>query len=129
MFQIKAVEGIKTCIICSTIFLYRAVFEIMCQKYCRAGKATDDNTAHAHCTLDTQDYKHTRRIYNTYCLSTATVATLTHLNVTLHVHRLSCMKLFSSHKNLVAGHSTKFLLAAANSSPHRLVQKYELSPV
>jgi len=23
------------------------------QKYCRAGQAADDNTAHAHCTLDT----------------------------------------------------------------------------
>ena len=23
------------------------------EKYCSAGKATDDNTAHAHCTLDT----------------------------------------------------------------------------
>jgi hypothetical protein len=23
------------------------------EKYCRAGKATDENTAHAHCMLDT----------------------------------------------------------------------------
>jgi len=23
------------------------------EKYCRAGQATDDNTAHAHCMLDT----------------------------------------------------------------------------
>ena len=27
--------------------------------YCRAGQVTDDNMAHAHCMLDTQDYKHT----------------------------------------------------------------------
>jgi hypothetical protein len=31
----------------------RAVYEIMWEKYCRAGQATDDNMAHAHCVLDT----------------------------------------------------------------------------
>ena len=29
------------------------------EKYCRAGQNTDDNMAHAHCMLDTQDYKYT----------------------------------------------------------------------
>ena len=29
-----------------------------------AGRATDDNIAHARCSLDTQDYKHTLRICN-----------------------------------------------------------------
>ena len=33
----------------------------------RAGQATDDSMAHAHCTLDTKGYKHTLRICNTYC--------------------------------------------------------------
>jgi len=28
-------------------------------KYCRAGQATDDNMAHAHCMLDTYGYKNT----------------------------------------------------------------------
>ena len=28
------------------------------QKFCRAGQATDDDMALAHCVLDTQDYKH-----------------------------------------------------------------------
>jgi len=36
------------------------------EKYCRAGQATDD-MAHALCILDTEDYKHTLRICNTYC--------------------------------------------------------------
>ena len=31
----------------------RAVYEIMWKKYCRAGQDTDDNIAHARCTLDT----------------------------------------------------------------------------
>jgi hypothetical protein len=33
----------------------------------RAGQATDENTVYAHCMLNTKDYKHTLRIYNTYC--------------------------------------------------------------
>jgi len=39
------------------------------------------NTAHAHCMLDTKGYKHTLRICNTYCFSTATVIALTRLKV------------------------------------------------
>jgi len=40
--------------------------------------------------LDTQAYKHTLRICNTYCFSTATMVARTRLNVGLHVHCLSC---------------------------------------
>jgi hypothetical protein len=29
------------------------------KKYCRAGQATDDNMAHAHCMLDNEGYKYT----------------------------------------------------------------------
>jgi Na+/melibiose symporter-like transporter len=29
------------------------------EKYCRAGRVTDDNMAHAHCMLDTKGYRHT----------------------------------------------------------------------
>jgi len=35
-------------------------------------------------------YKHTLRICNTYCFSTATLLTQMHLSVTLQVHCLSC---------------------------------------
>ena len=41
------------------------------EKYLRAGQATDDNMAHAHCMLDTYGYKHTLRVCITYCFSTA----------------------------------------------------------
>jgi hypothetical protein len=37
------------------------------EKWCRAGQATDDTMAYAHCILDTEDYKHILRIRNTYC--------------------------------------------------------------
>jgi hypothetical protein len=60
------------------------------EKYCRAGQATDDNMAHAHCMLDTKGYKHTLTICNTYCFSSTTVVTRTRLCVTLYVHWLSC---------------------------------------
>ena len=56
MFQTEVLEKIKTHILCSVTFLFsenRAVCEIMWKKYCRAGQATDDNMAHAHCVLDT----------------------------------------------------------------------------
>jgi len=53
MFQTKAVEKIKTHILCSITF-----FRVPCrlwdnvEKYCKAGQATDGNMAHAHCMLD-----------------------------------------------------------------------------
>jgi len=47
------------------------------EKYCRAGRGTDDNMAHAHCMLDSQGYKHTLRMCNTYYISTTTMAAWT----------------------------------------------------
>jgi len=40
----------------------------MWKKIGRAGQATDDNMAHAHCMLDNQGYKHTLRTCNSYLL-------------------------------------------------------------
>jgi len=37
--------------------------------------------AHAHCMLDTQGYKHTLRIRNIYCFSTAKVVARKGLNI------------------------------------------------
>jgi len=48
-------------------------WEMFQTKYCRARQATDDNMPHAHCMLDTKGCKHTLRICNTCCLSTATM--------------------------------------------------------
>ena len=46
-----------------------------CEKrlHSRAGDRGQYNTAHAHCMFDTLRYKHTLRIYNTYCFSTVTI--------------------------------------------------------
>jgi hypothetical protein len=54
MFQTKVVEEIKTHILCSVTFFFEnsALNWVMWKKFCRAGQATDDNMAHAHCMLD-----------------------------------------------------------------------------
>jgi hypothetical protein len=50
----KSCKKIHTHVLCPiTFFLNRAVYELLWKKYCRAGQATDDNMAHAHCMLDT----------------------------------------------------------------------------
>jgi hypothetical protein len=42
----------------------------MCEKYCRAGQATDDNMAHARCMAGCQILqKHTLRICDTCCFT------------------------------------------------------------
>ena len=45
--------------------------------YSRAGHRWQYTTAHAYCTLHTLGYRHTLRIFNTYCFSTATKVTRT----------------------------------------------------
>jgi hypothetical protein len=60
--------------------------------YRRAGRVRQYNTAHGNCVLDTKGYKHTLRIYNTYCFSTSTVVALTRLKVSYtHISRLVSM--------------------------------------
>ena len=57
MFQTKFVEKIKTHILCSvTFFFLRKSCRLwgIVEKYSRAGQATDDNMAYAHCVLDSQ---------------------------------------------------------------------------
>jgi len=53
MFKINVVEGIKTHILCSAT-LFRKLRRLWdnLEKYSRAGRATDDNMAHARCMLD-----------------------------------------------------------------------------
>jgi hypothetical protein len=46
--------------------------------------------AQVHCMLGTYGCKHTPRICNTYCFSTATMASRMRLTVRLYVHCLSC---------------------------------------
>ena len=41
----------------------RAIYDMAWKKYCRAGQATVDNMAHAHCVRDTEGYRHTHSQY------------------------------------------------------------------
>ena len=90
-FQTKVVQKIKTHILCSVTFFFRksSRYKIMWKKYCRAGQATDDNMAHAHCLLGYQRYKHTFTICNTDCFSTTTMLAGTRIIVSFYVHRQS----------------------------------------
>ena len=45
----------------------RAVYEIMWEKYSRAGQATDDDMAHAQCMLVNQNYRHTQYVILFHC--------------------------------------------------------------
>jgi hypothetical protein len=72
-------------------FLNNSFYEIMREKYCREGQATDDKMEHAHCKHDIPMATDTHSEYgNTYCFSTAGMVLRTILNVTLFVHCLSC---------------------------------------
>jgi hypothetical protein len=72
MFQTKPVAAkIKTHILFPITFFFLRKSCRLCDnvdKFCRSGLVTDDNTAHAHCVLDTYVYIYTLRMYTTCCL-------------------------------------------------------------
>jgi len=94
MFQIKAVEKIKTHILYSVNFFFfknRAVYEIMWKKILKNGAG--HRWQYCACALHAGYLRlqiHTLRSCNTHCFPTTTVAVTTRLNVTLNVHCLSC---------------------------------------
>jgi hypothetical protein len=92
MFRENDVEK-KKHIFCSVYFFFRKSYRLWDHvgKYRRAEQTTSDNMRYAHCMLDTEDYKHTLRICNTYYCYTPTMVKRTRLNVTLYVHCLSCV--------------------------------------
>jgi len=94
MSQTKVVEKIKIDILCS-ISENRAVCEKMRKKYCKSDQTTDNNIIrrkHIACWIP-KAKKHTLRIRNAHCLSTATMVARTRLIVTLNLQCLSCYKL------------------------------------
>jgi len=90
LFQPNVVEEIKIHILCSTTIVLKSchLWDKM-KKYCRARQDAGDNMGHAHCRLDTEGYRHTLGICNTFCLYAAVMVAWTRLNVTQHVHCLS----------------------------------------
>jgi hypothetical protein len=61
MFQTKIAEEIKPHMLWSITFFSGKKYRLWenVENFCRTGQATDDNTAHAYCVLDTWGYKHT----------------------------------------------------------------------
>ena len=86
MFQTEIVEKIRKHFMLSNFMKIVVLWDNL-EKYCRAVEATDDNVTPAHCMLDSQGYRHTLRICNTYWFSTATMVARTHLSVTF-IHTL-----------------------------------------
>ena len=82
MFVMIVVEKIKTHILwCLLCVMWRDTVE--------AGRPQMTMWRMRICLLNNRGYKHALRICNTYCFSTPTMVTRTHLNVTLYVHWLS----------------------------------------
>ena len=63
------------------------------KRYSRTGYIRQYNKAHALCMLDNKSYRHTLRMYDFYCFSTAKMVTGTCHNTTLYVHCLSLLML------------------------------------
>ena len=83
-FHTDDVEKIETHIVCSVAFSrksYRLWGSV--EEYGIGRQVADDSMAHALCMLDNQVHKHTFMIFIIYCFFTATIFTLTNLNVTL----------------------------------------------
>ena len=92
MFQTKAVEKIKTHILCSITFLFenRAVYEIMWKNIVERGRPhTTIRRMRIACWVLKATDTHSG-ICNTYCFSTVTMVAGKRLSITLHAHCLSC---------------------------------------
>ena len=76
---------------CSNVFENLAVYELMCEKYCRSGRALYAGYLRLQI--------HTPSFCNTHCFSTATMVARTRLIVTLYVHCLSCFSSGATVKN------------------------------
>ena len=94
MFQTKAVERIKTYLLCSVFSPPKILIFVMWKNTVEPDRPqiTIWRTRIA-CWIPkaTNTHTHTHRICNTYCFSTATVVAQMRLYVTLCAHRLSCL--------------------------------------
>jgi hypothetical protein len=79
MFRTKVVQKINKHIFRSINFFFWKSCRLWdnVEKFCTAGQATDDNTAHAHCMLGIPKVTNTLRIRNAYCFSIATMVART----------------------------------------------------
>jgi hypothetical protein len=96
MFQAKAVEKIKTHLSCTNNYFFEKCYLWDNVKKSIVGPGRPNSCmAHANCMLDTQGYKQTLWICNTFSFSTATMVERTLLIVTLHVQSLSYLNSYT----------------------------------
>jgi hypothetical protein len=72
--------------------------------YSTAGQVTDGNMIHAYCIMDTEDYRNTLRIRNTYCYFAAKTVSRTRFNVTLYLFCLFfyyCRSVLATDANMI----------------------------
>jgi hypothetical protein len=87
-------------------------FFLMCLLWDNVGKcvrsrqATDGDVGHALCMLDIWDYRHTLRIWNTSCFSSAATVAWTRLKV-MFIVRCFCCSVLSEFHPLVAERGEK----------------------
>jgi hypothetical protein len=90
MFQTQGVQKIKTHFTFSNspppnkILPFGRNWGKIC--YSHTGHRRQHSTAHEHCPLDYQGYRHTLRICNKYCFSVETLVKRTCLHVVLYLH-------------------------------------------
>jgi hypothetical protein len=75
---------------------------------CIAGQDTDDSMAHAYYRLDDKDCKHTIRICNIHCFSTATMVEKTRLSDTFIRALLSRGRLYFMISTLVFNYESNY---------------------
>jgi len=96
--------------------------------------ATDDSMPLALCVLDTKGYKHTFRMCNIYCFSTATMVVRTRLNVSLHIHcpslllfnRAACYEMMAC-DFLGTNYAKKFVLESVLVGLYKCKKSYEFT--
>jgi hypothetical protein len=88
MFETKVVKQSKH-FLCSVNFFFRKSHHLRhnVEKYGGTGQATDDNTAHVHCMLDTSGYK--------YALKYAIIIAFP-LHLSLRYTYIACLVLHNS---------------------------------
>jgi len=127
----KLVEKIKIRFMFHNVFYRKScLLRDNVEKYCTAGKATDNNMVHAHCMLDNEVYKHKLRIYNTYSMSISTTTARTRRSVTLYLHCLSCFVLnLTTIQNLKVSANIMFCnILPANNISYLILSIFTIYP-
>ena len=94
----------------------------------RTGHRWQCNTEHAHCMFDAYGFRHTLRVSNIYCFSTATMVTRTCISVTLYAHCLSCYMINQAWASKSPLHIKHVILAKSHTLGSQQLEHIRLKP-